>query len=240
LIGACIGGAFGIVALPQDDLLFSDQALYIVIGMGAAMAAVLNAPLAAMLAVTELKQTISLSMAAMLAIVTATLTNSSIFGQRSAHQTVLRQLQRVVPEDPLNQLLHRTSVSSTMDPRVIRVPVELSQKGFESLLETTPTWCLLARDGDDLYLVRGEELMPWLRETMWNGASIDLTEAPIRRWTATAVPLQATLRQAMDAMRAQTAEAVFVYERSHNTGKRLLHGVLTRESIEKFTLAGVL
>lgn len=239
VVGACIGNVFGTAAAVYDNQLFSDQALYIVIGMGAAMGAVLNAPLAAILAVVELTQSIGLSMAAMLAIVTATLTNASLFGQRSAHQMALQQLERNVPDDPLNQLLHSTSVSSTMDSRVVRVPVLISADDIIQLLGAAPAWCLLERDDEDLYLVHGDELLEWLKSEEHEDPT-DITQAGIRRWTITPVPLQATLRQAMDAMRTQTAEAVYVYERSHNTGKRLLHGVLTRESIEKFTLSGML
>jgi len=178
-------------------------------------------------------------MPAMLAIVTASLTNTGIFGQRSAHQTVLRQLQRLVPNDPLNQLLHRTDVNSTMDTRVVRVPVALQPDDMEPLLEFTPSWCLVERDGEDLYLVRGNELLDWLNQLELEEEPADLTEAGIRRWTIAPVPMQATLRQAMDTMRLRTTEAVCVYQRSPNTGKRILHGVVTRESIEKFTLAGM-
>jgi CIC family chloride channel protein len=226
-------------AMLQPELA-SDPALYIVIGMGAAMGAALNAPLAAILAVIELTQTISISMAAMLAIVAATLTSSGVFGLRSAHQTALKQLQRVVPDDPLNQLLHSTSVSSTMDSRVVRVPVILQKADLEPLLEFTPAWCVVEREGEDLYLVSGFELLEWLGEALLEMETADVTEAGIRRWTIASVPVQATLRQAVDAMRAQTTEAVCVYERSPNTGKQILHGVVTRESIEKFSLASVL
>ena len=166
------------------------------------------------------------------------MTNNSLFGQQSAHQTTLRQLQRNVPDDPLNQLLHSTSVSSGMDSRVVRVPVAISEEGIIQLIAAAPAWCMLEREGDDLYLVKGEDLLNWLQSAPRVG-NTDLTDAGIRRWIATPVPLQATLRQAMDAMRSETAEAVYVYERSHNTGKRLLHGVLTRESVEKFTLSGM-
>jgi len=41
-------------------------------------------------------------------------------------------------------------------------------------------------------------------------------------------------------MRAQTTEAVWIYQRSASSGKRILHGILTREDIERFSLAGLL
>ena len=265
LIGACIGGALGMTGAMLLPDLASDTTLYIVIGMGAAMGAVLNAPLAAILAIIELTHSIGIGMPAMLAIVVATLTSTGIFHQRSAHRTVLRQLQRQVPDDPLNQLLHRTDVNSTMDTRVVRVPALLRLEDQEPLLEFTPTWCLVEREGEDLYLVQGRDLLDWLADRAAQAAepeenadaaegaeaperaeeaeevedadnSIDLTEADIRRWTIGPVPKQATLRQAMDTLRTGTAEAVCVMERSRATGKNILHGVVTRESIEKFTL----
>jgi CIC family chloride channel protein len=228
LIGAC--------SWIQPELA-SDPTVYIVIGMAAAMGTVLNAPLAAILAVVELTHTVSIAMPAMLAIVAATLTHTGIFRQRSAHQTVLRQLQRMVPDDPLNQLLHRTDVSSTMDLRVVRVPILLAPEDMEPLLEFTPTWCLVERGSEDLYLVKGDELLAWLSDNMDEDEGADLGEASIRRWSIAAVPVQATLRQAMDTMRNQTVEAVRIYERSAASGKRILHGVLTRETIEEFSLA---
>ena len=238
LIGACLGGALGLISARLGLSLDSDPVMYVVIGMGAAMGAVLNAPLAAILAVIEMTHTVSIGLPAMLAIITATLTNTVMFRQRSAHQTVLRQMQRVVPDDPLNQLLHRTDVSSVMDNRVVPVPAALQPQDLEPLLEFKPTWCLLEREEEDLYLVQGGELLEWLGEqALDEGTAIDLTQADIRRWTMTRVPLQASLRQAMDTLRAQTVEAAIVAERSKKTGKRILHGVLTRESIEKFTLA---
>jgi CIC family chloride channel protein len=240
LIGACIGGLIGAVGSELVPELASDPTFYAVIGMGAAMGAVLNAPLTAILAVIEMTQSLSISMAAMLAIVTATLTSTGLFRQPSAHQAMLGQLKRIVPHDPLNQLLHSTNVSSTMDTRVVRVPLILAQKDLEPLLEFTPVWCVVERDGDDLYLVSGSELLEWLKQTPFEEETVDLTGAGIRRLTTSPVPIQATLRQAMDTMRAQTSEAACVYDRSPNTGKQILHGVLTLESIEKHTLASML
>lgn len=240
LIGACIGGMLGAAGSALLPELASDPAFYTVLGMGAAMGALLNAPLAATLAVMEMTQSLSIGMAAMLAIVTATLTSTGVFGQRSAHQAMLKQLQRIVPDDPLNQLLHRTSVSSTMDTRVVRVPLLFAQADLEPLLESTPVWCMVERDGDDLYLVHGSELLEWLQRTPFADGTLDLSGAGIRRWSVSGLPVQATLRQAMDTMHTGTTEAVCVYERSPSSGKQILHGVLTHESIEQYTLASTL
>ena len=236
LIGACLGGALGQVGATFFPEFASDQTLYIVIGMAAAMGVVLNAPLAAILAVLELTQTISVAMPALLAIVAANLTNTGIFRQRSAHQTVLRQLQRAVPQDPLNQMLHRTDVTSQMDPNVVRISALLESSAAKSIIDGNPIWCVLTRETQDLYLVSGAELVDWLQERPAEEEQADITEAPIRRWTIASVPEQATLRQAMDTIRADTVEAVSVYGRAPG-GNRVLRGIVTRESIEKFSLA---
>ena len=86
----------------------------------------------------------------MLAIVAATLTNTMVFNQRSAHQTVLRHLRREIPEDPdpLSQLLHGTSVVSVMDTRLQVLPSLIDTSDAELKLPGEDQWCLLERDGD--------------------------------------------------------------------------------------------
>ncbi len=237
LIGAGIGGIVGTLGHALQPEQVADPALYVVLGMAATMGTILNAPLAAILAVIEMTHTVSIGMPALLAVVAADLTNVSIFHQRSAHQTLLRRMQKTVPDDPLNQFLHRTDVSSAMDVRVVKVPALLQSDDREPLLEHTPAWCLVEREGKDLYLVQGAELLAWLTENTQDDQPADLTEAKIRRWSLAPVPVQATLRQALDTMRQGTVEAVSVYERSRSSGKRILHGVLTRDGIEKFSLS---
>ncbi len=242
LIGACIGGLAATIgqSLAPEPAAMSHHALYVVIGMAATMGAVLNAPLAAILAAMELTGTIGIGMPALLAIVTATLINSGLFRQRSAHQTVLRQLQRKVPDDPLNQLLHRTDVTTRMEVSVNRIPASLDRSAAQPLVMAPPTWCLVERDNEDLYLVQGKELATWLQDNPGDESdeTADLTAADIRRWTVSRVPIQATLRQAMDTMRADTAEAVCVYGRGTG-GKPVLQGIVTRDSVEKFTLSNL-
>lgn len=238
LVGACLGGALGTIGQVYAPELASEPTLYIALGMAACMGAVLNAPLAAILAVIELTQSASVAMPALLAIIAANLTNNGVFRQRAAHQTVLRQLQRVVPDDPLNQLLHRTDVTSNMEVSVVKIPIELERGSVPALINATPAWCLVTREGEDLFLLRGQELAQWLGQHSAEEGPVNLSEADLRRWSIAPVPVQATLRQAMDRIKERTVEAVCVYGRSAG-GNRVLQGIVTRDSIERFTLSNL-
>lgn len=244
LIGACIGGSLGLLGQAAAPELASDPTLYSVIGMAACMGAVLGAPLAAILAVIELTQTVSIAMPALLAIVAANLTASGVFHQRPAHRAVLRQLERAVPADPLNQLLHRTDVTSNMEVSVVKVPILLERSTAQTLVNATPAWCLVVRESEDLFLIRGPDLVAWLEDKLpeedtEEPGPVDLTDVDIRRWTIATVPVQATLRQAMDTLRLLTVEAVCVYGSARTGAKRQLQGIVTRESIERFSLSNL-
>jgi len=111
-------------------------------------------------------------------------------------------------------MLHRTDVTSHMDPNVVRVSALLDASAAKSIIDGNPIWCVLTRDTQDLYLVAGAELVDWLQARPAEEEQADITEAPIRRWTIAPVPEQATLRQAMDTIRTDTVEAVSVYARA--------------------------
>ncbi|MEH6591091.1 MAG: chloride channel protein [Halioglobus sp.] len=236
VIGACIGGILGSLGAATMPELASDPALYIIIGMAACMGAVLNAPLAAILAVIELTHTVNIAMPALLAIVAATLTNTGAFRQKSAHRTVLDQLKRAIPEDPLNQLLHRTVVTSSMEKSVSRITAELRREDADELLKAPPLWCMVERNAEMLYLVQGPDLSQWLQQKFADEDLLDVTTADIRRWTVTPVPARATLRQALDTMHNNTAETAWVYSLGAG-GKRVLQGIVTREGVERFSLS---
>ncbi|MHA7817916.1 MAG: chloride channel protein [Pseudohaliea sp.] len=244
IIGACLGGLLGQLGPTLLPALASDMTLYVIIGMAATMGTVLGAPLAASLAVIELTQTTAVAMPALLAIVAANLVNTALFRQRPVHHALLRQLERAVPEDPLGQFLHRVDVTSGMDTSAVRVPAKLSPEALRALAVQVPDWCVIHRDEEDLFLLRGEDLLAWgtgehppppLAEGEDPGV-LDLTGADLRRWTITRVPEQATLRQAMDVLRRETVEAACVYGRLPS-GKRSLRGIVTRERIERYSLS---
>ena len=84
-------------------------------------------------------------------------------GGRPDFGALSRQLQRAAPDDPLNQLLHRTNVTSNMEVSVVKVAAQLDESATLPLINATPTWCVVVRDGEDLYLVSGKDLAEWLQ-----------------------------------------------------------------------------
>lgn len=231
LIGGCLGGLLGIAGGMLYPEYSSDSAFYVVLGMGASMAAMLNAPLAALLAVVELTGNVSVVFPTMLAIVAATLTTTVGFRARSAHQTVLNHLQRVIPEDPISQLLHQTNVLTAMDTSI--AVLNHGVGAGEPSEQDIPNWCLLTRDGETLFLVRGTEVVS-LTQHLGEEERIDLLERDLRRWVITSVTPRATLREAVDAMRRNDAQAVVITDPQAAGGG--VRGVLTRDIIDQFYL----
>jgi H+/Cl- antiporter ClcA len=238
LIGACVGGLLGNYGASVAPALSSDPMLYVTIGMAASMATVLGAPLAASLAVIELTQTTAIAVPALLAIVTAHLTNIALFRQRSVHESLMRRLERQLPTDPLEQFLHRTDVTLGMDTSVVRVPVQVPAPALRALTLQVPTWCLVHRDDEDLFLLNGRDLLAWAedQQNLSDEAVLDLADSGIRRWTTTPLSEQATLREALDALRRHTVETACIYSRARRD-RRSLRGVVTREHIESYSLS---
>ncbi|MEP5766163.1 MAG: chloride channel protein [Halieaceae bacterium] len=231
LIGGCIGGFLGYWGAVMVPDFSSHPSLYVVIGMGAAMAAVLNAPLAALLAIVELTQNVLAVFPSMLAIIAATLTVTVVFRQRSAHQAVLNDLRREIPDDPISQLLHQTAVLSAMD-RSISTQACWFEKQAMADIELS-NWCLLSREEERLFLVRGDDISQLVSQI--DEDAYDLTEHDLRRWTFTTLSSRATLREALDALRAENAEAVIITD-PRVPGELGVLGVITRDIIDQFYL----
>jgi H+/Cl- antiporter ClcA len=243
LIGACIGGFLGSLALTHLPAAQADVQLCAAVGMAAAMGAVFAAPLAASLALVELTQSTSIIVPALLAIIAAHLINLTLFRQPSVHRSVLRQLQRQVSDDPLSQLLQRTDVTTVLDSSVVVISDRVTRAVASSLALQIPNWCLVQRDGEALFLVQGSELVDWIEGQADAGGEgegksegeLNITESTLRRWTIREAPEQATLQQSLDILRRHTVEAVCVYARVKRSGREL-RGILTRDRIERFTL----
>ena len=99
VMGALLGGLLGGVGQALAPNHASESGLYVMLGMAAMMAAVLQAPLAALTAVLELTANPSVILPAMLIIVVAMLTVSHLFKRRSVLlETLLQAGVRYPPE----------------------------------------------------------------------------------------------------------------------------------------------
>jgi H+/Cl- antiporter ClcA len=236
VIGGCLGAAMGAAGQLLFPELSSEQVLYVLIGMGATMAAVLNAPLAAILAVVELSESTTVVFPSMLAIIAATLTRGSVFRLRAAHQTVLAHLKRNIPEDPVSLLLHQTSVQTAMERDVSRLAPVIDRDECAEIRQRPATWYLLHRGGEALYLIQGRVLSESLATLTGDEEEVVLTELDLRRWSVAGLSPRATLREALDTLRAKTVEAIIIETR--RTGQEpTIFGVITRETIDHFYLS---
>lgn len=112
-IGAMAGGIFAVAAGNLGTNL-SDDALYVTLGMGAMMGAVLQAPLAALMAVLELTNNPNIILPAMLVIIIANITASQLYSVRSVFMMQMEAMGLEFRQNPLSMALNRASVASIM------------------------------------------------------------------------------------------------------------------------------
>ncbi len=230
MIGAVAGGLIWEGArLFLPDI--SDPSFYVMLGMGAMMGAVLQAPLAALMAVMELTHNPNIILPAMLVIIIANLTASELFQTRSVFITQMELLGLEFRQNPLSMALNRASVASIMERSFARVSLCISNEEARSLLIDNPLWLLVDRDGSPNFILRTEDLGIFL--TTHDPETIDLSEIPATRKDVAPVLLQATLSEALGMLDSKGVQALYV---NRISGPLLDSpvGIVTREDIESY------
>jgi CIC family chloride channel protein len=210
LIGGLIGSAMGDIGAEMFPELSSSHSFYVLVGMGAMMGAVLNAPLAALMALLEFSHNTSLIFPGMLAITIACLTNSEIFKQRSAHQTTLQSLQQQLLNDPVSLTLQRTSVASIMERDIVKTRDVISFKEAERLIATKAKWVVINSANNQQHLANSNKLTEALENIIEdkpdNISLLDLYPSQI----ISSLHIQATLREALTRMDEREVDALFI------------------------------
>lgn len=236
LIGACLGDAMGILGASILPDYATNRSFYVMLGMGAMMGAVLNAPLAALMALLELSQNSNIIFPAMLAITIANITNSELCRQKSAHQTVLLFLKQKLRTDPVSLSLQRTSVASIMDRKLEVTRQHVDREEAKQLLGQSCNWLLVEKDGGELRLLDSQQLQSALTGALIDQgeASFDLLDLANNQLMVVELHMQATLREALDLLDEHNADAIYIsgfvasspYPDS---------GILTRADIRHYT-----
>lgn len=229
-IGAMAGGLFALMAGNiQADL--SDAALYVTLGMGAMMGAVLQAPLAALMAVLEMTNNPNIILPAMLVIIIANMTASQLFGVRSVFIMQMEILGLEFRQNPLSMTLNRASVASIMIRSFERVAREIDADTANELVQQKPLWLLVDGEKGPSFILRTKDLADYLADN--DVASIDLAAIPATRKDVTSVYLQATLSEALEALNQSGVQALYVNRITAPMMDSPV-GLVTRQDIESY------
>ena len=242
VIGAGVGGILGklgALALSADGS--ADTSLYVMLGMAAMMGAVLQAPLAALLAVVELTGNPNTTLAAMIAIVVATVTVRVVFKQQSVFLDGLAAQGVNYPADPVALHLQRLGVSTVMEHRLAQLPPVTHPDAAEAALIEHPVWIIVEQTGATRYLLDATDLRRYLAVNHREDGDADtiktlnLLDVPGRRLDLADIDLQATIHEAWSMLVKHDVQALCVRRALQTTNTQDKHalavGVVTRDDI---------
>ncbi len=226
-MGACVGGAVGIVA----NLLMPGSAsaigFYVLLGMGAMMGAVLNAPLAAMVAILELTYNPNIIFPSMLVVVVACLTTRWAFKCEGLYQTLLPIHGKKSSLTAHEQLLSRTGARSLVDRKIKISPTQINTEQAHALLDQHPHWIVLR---EHKLLLHPTDLANYLNDNEISADTLlDLLAIPVRRLRMIELEDHTNLYQALLNMNLAQVDAAFI-----NSSQTSSRGVITREHIDNF------
>jgi CIC family chloride channel protein len=240
LIGACVGGLFSVASHDIIPAYASSDSLYVMMGMGAMMGAILNAPLAALMALLELTNNAHIILPAMLTIIAATLTTSEIFKQKAVHQTILESNGTDITLTPMMQTLAHTGVTRVMNQNVSFVKEELDTSAIAELIERAARWIVVLDSSKNHQLISGPALEALitaepdlLKSDSGSIKNIDLLALALEYRAIRSVGFQANLSEAWQTMKIHNCDAVFIHG-SPGPFTPLFTGVLTKNDIENF------
>ncbi len=147
VIGAMVGGAFGVIAGSVFPDLATSPGAYTIIGMGAVTSAVLGAPISTILIVFELTGDYGVTIAVMIASAVSSVVTQQVFGKSFFHWQLERRgidIGRDRPAGLLKTMLVREVMNETVRP----IHREMKLDEFRELLRLDPRQVFFVVDGD--------------------------------------------------------------------------------------------
>ena len=229
VMGACLGGVAGSAAL-MLPMTVSDVGVYVILGMAAMMAAVLNAPLAAMVAILELTHNPGIIFPGLLVVVIACLVSRWPFRCDSLFAVLLEQDGKSNRPKLMQQLLSRTGVRGLLNRDFLLTRACIETVEAKSLLKTNPTWILIQEPRIQL---RPADLLQYLEreepDIQTADEAINLLEIPGQRLQMEEIEPGASLYQAWQILNRAQVDALYVMAPTGSIG-----GIITREQIETY------
>ncbi len=230
VIGAAIGAVFAHAAHAWGIVDANVSAFYVLLGMGAMMAATLQAPLAGLIAILELTGNPNIIFPGMLAVITATLTSGLLHGRESMYLALLKGMGHDYRNDPIAQSLRKVGVGAVMNRSFARLPRVNTRSELQGALKETPAWILLWQKEEDDVLFRAVDIAHALQEH-GEEEELDLLSLPAERLHVVALDYSATVQEARELLQNSSAEALFI-TRTTVPGIPRVYGILTEAEIE--------
>ncbi len=251
-IGAIIGGICGIIGDWSTDMDVSHVGLYAMLGMGAMMGAVLNAPLAALVALLELTGNPNIIFPGMIAIVISNLTVRYLFNLPSIFLSSLQAQGLDYRQEPIAQALSRAAAASLMERNFVATDHLINAASAQEMLAEAPRWILLQEVGQpatsimlpndlqdhltrlaqvdqDKAVQQNAALVFQPEATTEPQQPINLLEIPAERFNIVTLSFRATLYEALQKMNEQNIANLCI---TSNQGE--IMGILSRAQIEYY------
>ena len=234
--GACIGGAMGVIA----TLVYPEQIIhieiYVILGMVGMMAATLNAPLAALVAVLELSYNPHMIFPAMLVIVISCICTRHVFKLDGIFVEQLKLKGKNLKRSPAERALAKAGVRSIMSTQFSRSRARVDYEQAKTLLSSNPTWIVIEHD-DRKTALHAADLATFLKNAPEDILSLekdfDLEDIPGRRSAMLPIHENATLQEALQAFANTGVNALYV-ARNPLPLHSGIEGIVLRTSIENY------
>ena len=235
VMGASAGAFCGALVYMFAPMTVASPGFYAMLGMGAMMAAVLQAPLAALMALLELMLSTHVILPGMLTVVVASMTSRHLFTSDSVFRLLLKARGLDYANHPVAQSLRRAGAISAMERAYVELAPSLSREAVDTALQHQPQWIVVwDQDNEHFIALPAVGLVRGIK-TLDQG-ELNLLKIPAERRDCAVIGHKATLQEALDQMLASSRDVVCVvrdiYHKRGERGKVL--GVLTREMIDRF------
>ncbi|MBB3190074.1 chloride channel protein [Halomonas cerina] len=235
--GGAAGALCGLLGAQLMPELAAGPAVYAMLGMAAMMGAVLQAPLAALMALLELTHNPNILLPGMLAVVTSCLTARQVCRCDGFFISVTRHGLHPL-QQPLMQALSRVSVPAVMERSLVRTSRMVTREQASALLEAKPVWVVIQRATDDqpTLALKAADLARWMLEHEEDDEKtepLDLLEIPGQRLDMAPIHLQATLSEAFARLNDKAVDALYV-EHGYRPKQKRISGIITRDAIERY------
>jgi H+/Cl- antiporter ClcA len=251
ILGACLGGIAGGLANMWLGEHTASPGFYAMVGMAAMMAAMLNAPLAALLAILELTYNPNVLFPGMMMIVVATLISRQFFGTQGIYLETLRALDKAGTPTWRQQMLSGVGVASQMDRRFIVAQQEITVEQAQSYIAQHPQWILIDLSNEKPpELLRAADLATFLQGSGEEGseeslveheqkigekaATIDLLKIPGERKQMAELNWRATMLEAQQELKKTGADALYISRHQSGSLDNRIAGIILPLQIDNF------